>query len=114
MEKHESSRGELSICTMHSFLVISKSLEGKWSHCGGDGSRVKFSTNHIFMMAHRVNNKGMETVKKRARKGNSVVWIISLSYHLVSSILDWGSELFGKIPLLLVSLWGFIFLGSTV
>jgi hypothetical protein len=89
-------------------------LEGKWSHRSGDGSSVKVCTNHVSMMAHGLRDKRREIVKKRTHEGDDDVWVIVLSFHLVSSVVSRGREQLGIIPLFTVSLWGGCLFGSTV
>jgi hypothetical protein len=58
MKKHANRRKGSSENTLHSFLVMLKSLEGKWIHHGGYGSGVKVGTGCVSMMAHKLRNIG--------------------------------------------------------
>jgi hypothetical protein len=60
MEEHENIRGETSVSTLHSFLLVPKYLKGKWSHHGSDGSNVKFGNVHVSMMAHSLSSRSRE------------------------------------------------------
>jgi hypothetical protein len=114
MKKHVNRREESSDDTLHSFLVMLKSLEGKWSRRGHYGSLMKVGTGRVSMMAHRLSSRGGEIVNKSTLEGDGDVWVIIMSLHLVSSIINLGREQLSKTLMFAVSVWGICLFGGIV